>query len=134
MLTAEPGSEETEDDVGPEDPKAQRCRGKLSLDDGLYDVVVTLAPERLQYARPAPVCGDEGTGEGAGPIRQREDRAGERKLEPDQVDRDERGLLGRSHHAGNRKADGGHRGICKQEEEELIAEYKRFFQRHAERG
>jgi hypothetical protein len=43
VLTAEPGGEETQNNMGSQDPKAERRRGKLSLDNGLHDIVVAFA-------------------------------------------------------------------------------------------
>jgi hypothetical protein len=44
VLAADPSREKTKDDMGSQDPDTEWRRGELSLDDGLYDVVIAFTP------------------------------------------------------------------------------------------
>ena len=99
----------------------QSSRGFSSVrGEGLDDIVEASVPHRLQIAGPAPVGGDDGLGEPAKELRQREHGAGERQLETDEIDADERGVLGAAREAGDAEGqDGGHGGIDEEEDEGL---------------
>src|SRR5262245_37868271 len=84
-VATEPGGEEADNDVGSEDPEAENRRRKFRLNDGLHDVVVAFAPQRLQDSGPTPVRCYERLSDHFDPLGQREHRARKRKLKSDKV-------------------------------------------------
>jgi hypothetical protein len=74
-VATEPGGKEADNNVGSEDPEAENRRRKFRLDDGLHDIVVAFASQRLQDPRPTPVCCNEWPCDRIDPVGQRENCA-----------------------------------------------------------
>ena len=122
IFAAGVGDDEAEEDVAAEPPDAERGLGNVGLRDLFHGLVKARVVHGLDEAGPAPVGGDEGLGEHAERLGQREHGAAQRELEADEIDGDERGLLGGFHQARKAEADGGERRIDEGEQDDLRGE------------
>ncbi len=114
--STDPSEAEGGEDVDGEGEEAGVLRGDGGVDDG-FDGTEDLALKGLDGARPSPVGGDEGAGEGFDVLGECEDGAGEWELETDEVDGEEGRLFRSAHECGDGKADGGHGGVDEEEED-----------------
>ncbi len=112
---AEVGQDEAGQDVGEEDPAADGEGGEIGAGGHLDDVVEAGVTHGLDITGPSPIGGDEGTGDPADSFGQGEDGAGEGQLKADEIDADERGMVGGFHLGGDAEAHAGHGGVYGEE-------------------
>ena len=112
---SDPGHRNSNQNLGAESEETDIAGGEFGLGDHI-DCGVDIAAEGLDTTGPCPIGRDEGLSEGFEEFGKSEDGAAEGKLEANEVDGEQGGLLRGFHDRRNRQTDRGNGGIDEDEE------------------